>query len=89
MKIPETDIEQKLNRDKWEAIIHSPDWVVFRKFIAEHVEYLEKESKRHLRAHEDRLAGECLFAADDCKKMLESVRVTLANLNERIEKGGK
>lgn len=88
MKIPETDIELQLERDRWQNIISSPDWIVFRKWVAEHIDYLEKKSKTHLRQHEDRFASECLYAADDCKKMLESVRIRLSELNKTIEKGG-
>ncbi len=89
MKQLETPGEVLSERDEGESIINSPDWVVFRKWVVGHIDYLEKKSKDHLRNYEDRKAGEALFAADDCKKMLESIRIRLNSLNEQIEKGGK
>lgn len=84
MKQLETPNEILAQRDQWEEIIRSPSWIIFRKWVEEHIQYLEKQSKDALRKHEDRKAGECLYAADDFKKMLESVRIRLAALNEQI-----
>lgn len=88
MKKLENQGEVLEQRDQWEGIIRSPDWIIFRKWVEGHIEYLEKKSKEHLRNCEDRKAGEYLFAADDFKKMLESVRVRLQQLNEQIAQGG-
>ena len=85
MKQLENPGEVLAERDQWEGIIRSPDWIVFRKWVDSHVAYLEKKSKEHLRNCEDRKAGEYLFAADDFRKMLESVRIRLASINEQIE----
>ena len=87
MKQLENSGEVLAERDQWEGIIRSPDWIVFRKWVDGHVAYLEKKSKEHLRNCEDRKAGEYLFAADDFRKMLESVRVRLEQLNTKVENG--
>ncbi len=87
MKNIETKQELVSERDEWEGIINSPDWVVFSRWIKGHIEYLEKQSKEYLRKHEDRKAGEALYASDDWRKTLESVRIRLASLNEKIEQG--
>ena len=89
MAIPETKQGVIEERDEWESIINSPDWIVFVRWIKGHIEYLEKNSREHLRKHEDRLASEKLAAADDWRKTLESVRVRLQELNKTIEQGGK
>lgn len=89
MAIPETKYGVMEDRDAWESIINSPDWIVFVRWIKGHIEYLEKNSRDHLRKHEDRLAGEKLAAADDWRRVLESIRVRLNELNNKIEQGGK
>lgn len=88
MKIPETPQAVLYEKQKWEDIITSPDWVTYRNALKEHVAYLQKEVNDHLRKHEDRLASEALRAMDDSNKFLDSINVRLKVLNEKIEKGG-
>ena len=57
MKEFETPKEIIQERDEWEGIINSPDWVVFVRFVKNHIDYLEKQSRDHTRKHEDRKAG--------------------------------
>lgn len=89
MKLPETAQAALLEKDNWENIIHSPEWVVYRKFLVEHLNYLQNEVNDHLRKHEDRKAGEALRAYDDAKKMLDLVTMRISMLSKTIEKGGK
>lgn len=89
MILPETNVELQSEMGNWDAIIHTPQWVVFTRWIKEHIDYLEKKSKEHLRNHEDRLASEVLYAADDWRKTLESVKARIKSINEKIQKGEK
>ncbi len=86
MKLPETKSEVLSEKEKWEDIISSPDWVVFRKYLESHCIFLQKEANDHLREQRNVEAYGSLRAMDDAKKMLESVRIRLVNLNKLSEK---
>lgn len=88
MKLPETAQGVLYEKQKWEDIITSTDWVTYRNALKEHLAYLQKEVNDHLRKHEDRLAGEALRAMDDGNKFLDSINLRIRALNEKIEKGG-
>lgn len=89
MKLPETPQMALMEKNSWENIIHSQDWLVYRRFLLEHLNYLQKEVNDRLRRHEDRAAGESLRAYDDVKKMLDLVTIRISELNEQIKHGGK
>lgn len=88
-KMPETKSAVLMEKQNWENIIHSDEWIVFRQLLREHSEYLQKEANDHLRKYEDRAAGEALRAMDDCKKILDLVTVRISELNKNIENGSK
>lgn len=87
-KLPETRIEVLSEKEKWENIISSSDWVAFRKYLEGHCAFLQKEVNDNLRAVRNLEAYGALRALDDSKKMLESVRIRLSELNKLVEKGG-
>lgn len=87
MKIPETKQAALFEKQNWEDVIHSQEWLVFRKLIAEHCGFLQKEVNDCLRRHEDRKAGEALRALDDQNKILTLITQRIAALNEKTAKG--
>lgn len=89
MKYPETKQGLLTERDSWEAIINSPHWTTYRKFLAEHVTYLQKEVNVLLRAQKFTEAYGKLTAMEDADKMLSLVTIRLSELNKLIEQGGK
>lgn len=89
MKAPETPQAALLEKNNWESIIHSPEWVIYRRFLVEHLAYLQKEVNDRVRKHDDRGAGESLRAMDDAKKMLDLVTIRLSELNEITKQGGR
>lgn len=89
MKLPETRVEVLSEKDKWENIINSSDWVVFRKYLESHCLFLQNQVNEDLRCQRFTDAYGTLRAMDDARKMLESVRIRLVNLNKLSEKGEK
>lgn len=88
MKLPETPKACLFEKEQWENIIHTQEWVVYRNLLKEHLAHLQKEVNDHLRKHEDRFAAEALRAMDDSKKILDLVTTRIAELNQSIEQGG-
>lgn len=86
-KLPETKDAVLFELHNWQNIIRTDEWVSFRKLLKEHEEYLQNEVNKHLRKHEDRLAGEVLRAKDDCKKILDLVTIRISELNDKTTKG--
>lgn len=89
MKLPETKQGLLLERDGWEHIINSPDWVTYRRFLSEHIIYLQKQSNIALRNQKFTEAYGILIAMDDAEKMLSLVTIRLSDLNSEIEKKSK
>lgn len=88
-KLPETKVAVLMEKQNWENIIHSEEWIVFRRLLKEHIDYLQNEVNHRLRNFEDRKSGESLRAMDDCKKMLDLVTIRISDLNKASEKGEK
>lgn len=86
-KLPETKSAVLAEKQNWENIIHSEDWVVFRRLLKDHADYLQKEVNEALRKHDDRRAGEALRAMDDCGKILTLVTIRISELTKQAEKG--
>lgn len=89
MKLPETRQAALLEKDNWETIIHSPEWVVYRKFLIEHLNYLQNQVNGYLRKKEFTEAYGILIAMDDAKGILDSITIRLQSINKQIEKGEK
>lgn len=87
MKIPETKDAALHELHNWQNIIRTDEWVVFRKLLKEHAEWLQGEANKHLRKNEDRQAGETLRAMDDCNKILNLVTNRINELTTKAEKG--
>lgn len=73
----------------WENVIHSEEWIYFRKLLDRHADFLQKEVNAHLSKHEDRKAGESLRALQDCKMILTLVTKRISELRNKSEKGEK
>jgi len=86
MALPETKQGLLLERDGWESIINSPDWVTYRRFLSEHLVYMQKQVNDALRKKEFTEAYGLLIAMDDAKKILDLVTIRLSDLNKAIEK---
>lgn len=86
-KMPETKESALHEKHSWEDIIRDPKWIVYKRLVAEHCVYLQREVNIHLRNHEDRRAGEALRALDDCNKILDLISTRLKMLNDQLEKG--
>lgn len=89
MKLPDNLQAALLERDNWESIIHSPEWVVYRRFLAEHMAYLQRQSNEHIRNKRWEEGYGSLRAMDDCKNILDNITLRLQEINKQIEKGGK
>ena len=89
MKLPETKQGLLIERDGWESIINSPDWVTYRRFLSDHLIYLQKEVNDFLRAQKFTEAYGKLIAMDDAKKMLDLVTIRLSDLNTEITRKEK
>lgn len=88
-KLPETRAAVLLEKSNWDNIIHSDEWIVFRKLLREHIDYLQKEVNDNLRKHEDRKAGESLRAMDDSNKILTLITIRISELTKTSEQGAK
>lgn len=89
MKFPETPQAVLFEKQKWEEIINSADWVAYRNALKEHVAYLQREVNDHIRNKRDIEAFGALRAMDDSNKFLDSINVRMKALNEQSSKGGK
>ncbi len=89
MKLPETPKAALLEKDNWENIIHSPEWVVYRRFLAEHLAWLQGKVNDHLRNQRFTEAYGCLKAMDDGKEMLDNITIRLQSLDKIAGKGEK
>ena len=89
MKLPETKQGLLTERDGWESIINSPDWVTYRRFLADHIIYLQKETNDLIRTQKFTEAYGKLCAMDDANKILSLVTIRLSEINKHIEQGGK
>lgn len=89
MKLPETKVAVLFEKQNWENIIHSEEWVVFRNLLKEHINYLQKELNEHVKNSRDREAYGTWRAMDDAGKILTIVTVRLAELNRKSEEGEK
>lgn len=87
MKLPETRSAVLLELGSWENIIHSDDWLAFRRLLKEHTEYLQNEVNECLGRHEDRKAGEALRAMRDCNKIIDLVNKRITALRGVSEVG--
>lgn len=86
-KLPETKVAILTEKHNWENIIHSDEWVVFRRLLKDHADYLQGEVNKCLRDHEDRRAGEVLRAMDDCNKILHLVTIRISEIQKASERG--
>lgn len=89
MKLPETIQAAKLDKASWEHIIHSPEWVIYRRFLFEHLIWLQKQSNDCIRNQKFTEAYGFLKAMDDAKDMLDNITIRLQAINKQIEKGEK
>lgn len=89
MKLPETAKGILFEKEAWESIIGSSNWVVYRKALSEHVIYLQNQVNVKLREQKNVEAYGYLIAMDDCNKFLDSINKRMSALNELSEKGGK
>lgn len=89
MKLPETPKAALFEKEKWESIVNSPEWIVYRNALKEHIAYLQNESNGYLRTQKFTEAFGSLRAMDDSKKFLDSITIKISQLNGIIEKGGK
>ena len=88
MKLPETKQGLLTERDQWEAIINSPECFIYRKFLVEHINYLQKDLNDLLRTQKFTEAYGKLCALDDANRMLSLVTIRLSEINKNIEQGG-
>ncbi len=89
MKLPETSKACLFERDQWENIIHTPEWVVYRNLLKEHIAYLQKEVNDKLEEQKNVEAYGALRAMKDAKKILDLVTSRISDLNISIEGGKK
>lgn len=87
MKIPETPQAVLFEKQKWEEIINSADWVAYRNAMKEHVAYLQRDVNEHLRSQRNVEAFGSLRAMDDCNKFLDSINMRMKALTEKSERG--
>lgn len=83
MPIPESKDACLKELHAWESIIHTDEWVVFRRFLVEHCTYLQKEANDLLRKKEFTDAYGKLIAMDDANKMLTLITQRLSALNKQ------
>lgn len=88
MKMPETKSMLLNELHSWQNIVKSDEWIVFRRLLKDHIDFLQKEANSYLRKHEDRQAAESLRAMDDCSQMLNLVTTRINQLN-KLEKDGE
>lgn len=74
--------------DDWIHLITTPAWKHFIRILREHQQYLEREMRRLLKGHQDRLAGEARAKLEDVDKILQQVQRRLDELKKKKE-GGK
>lgn len=86
-KLPETKVAALMEKQNWENIIHSEDWIVFRRLLKDHIDYLQKETNDHLRKQNYAEAFGSLRAMDDAGKILTLVTIRISDINRITEKG--
>lgn len=89
MKLPETPQAVLYEKQKWEDIITSADWTVYRNALREHVAYQQNQVNIKLREQKFTEAYGLLIAMDDAKKFLDSITSRMMQLNGLSEKGNK
>lgn len=87
MKLPETPNAVLFEMKKWEEIITSSDWTIYRNALKEHIAYLQNEVNQYIRDQKMMEAYGSLRAMDDAKKFLDSITKRMMALNNIIEKG--
>lgn len=71
--------------NQWNEIVKSESWLVFKRLLNVHKQWLQKEVNGHLRRHEDRLAGELLARIDECDKILKLVDERVKKLTQKAD----
>lgn len=88
-KLPETKEAALFEKHNWENIIHSEEWVVFRKLLREHCEYLQKEGNGYLLDQKYTEAYGSLRAMKDAEKILTLVTIRISDINKQSDQGGR
>lgn len=86
MSIPETKDAVLLEFGAWQSIIHSEDWVVFRRLLKEHSEWLCDKALEHIDKKEYDEAACKRYAMKDCQKILTLIENRIKELREKGEK---
>lgn len=86
MRIPETPQACLFEKEKWEQLIVSADWVAYRNALKEHSAYLQIEANTHIRNQRFTEAFGSIRAMDDSNKFLDSINVRIRALNEKLER---
>lgn len=85
MSIPEQKHACLMELQSWQNIIHSEEWVVFRRFLKDHTDYLQKEVNEDLRKGEHIKSAQTLRAMDDANKMLTLITQRITALTKKGE----
>lgn len=87
MKLPETPQACLFEKNNWESIVNSQNWIIYRKFLIEHIAFLQNEVNAFVRDQKMVEAYGSLRAMDDNRKFLDLITKRITALNEKIEKG--
>jgi hypothetical protein len=85
MPLPETKVAILSEIQAWENIIHSEDWIVFRRLLKDHSDWLQKEANDYIRSQKHTEAFGSLRAMDDCQKILNLVTKRISDLKNKKE----